>query len=797
MSTNPLTRGKKQKVQTLLQQNRIEEARVLLEQVCEADPRDAETWYLLGAVHHSMERLDEAANCLVRVIALQPDNADAYYSLGGIFQQQERFQDALNNYQQTLSINPDHLEAHCNRGSVFEAIGKFEEAARSYEQALRLAPNQPELHYNLGTAQHKLGNHDKAIEHYRRAIALHPVYAEAHNNLGMALTALGRHDEAVNSLRQAITLKADYFDAYYNLGVTLWHKGNADEAIACYQHALQIKPVFTDALNNLAAAFASQLHFDKAIEYYRRLLDINPDGADVLKNLALVYVKSARLDDATAIYQRLVALMPDDTGALNELGAVLIRLGRLSEASSCFRQALQLNPESAEAYYSMASPFATQGKLDEALLCYRQALALKPDYAVAYQALLSTLLYRPSTSPELIFEEHRRFETLLAASAYDKHQPHTNNPDPERKLRIGYMSSDFRVHPVGYSVIPLLEAVDHCRFDVILYAEVTYADKITAHLHDLADGWRSTVGLSDKTIAEMIRQDEIDILVCLAGHFDRNRLLVCAHKPAPVQVSYHDAATSGLSTMDYFITDIILNPRDSTERFSERLVHLPTFHLHPQLTFAPDVGPLPALSAGRMTFGSFNNPMKITPQVIALWSRVLKAVPESRLLLKFKNVYADKELRRHMLDGFAEHGIGAERLLLEAQADSRAGHLKWYESIDIALDPFPFNGSTTTFEALWMGTPTITLLGQTMVSRWGGSMLTRVGLPELIASTEDEYVECAIRLASDLSGLATLRSELRGRVANSTLCNAKLRTRQIERAYRYMWRKWCNTQAHA
>ncbi len=729
MSTNPLTRGKKQKVQTLLQQNRLEEARVLLEQVCAADPRDAEAWYLLGAVHHNMERLDEAANCLARVIALQPDNADAHYSLGGIFQQQGRSQDALNNYQQALSINPDHLEARCNRGAVFEATEKFEEAARSYEQALRLAPNQPELHYNLGTAHHKLGHYDKAVEHYRRAI--------------------------------------------------------------------QIKPDFTDALNNLAAVFAGQLHFDKAIECYRRILDINPDGADVLKNLALVYAKSARLDDAAAIYQRLVALTPDDTGALNDLGAVLTMLGRLSEASSCIRQALQLNPESAETYYNMASLFATQGKLDEALLCYRHALALKPDHAVAYRALLTTLLYHPSASLEMIFEEHRRFETLLATSAYDKHQPHTNNPDPERILRIGYMSSDFRVHPVGYSVIPLLEAVDHRKFDVILYAEVTHADKITAHLRDLADGWRSTVGLSNEKVAEMIRQDEIDILVCLAGHFDKNRLLVCAHKPAPIQVSYHDAATSGLTAMDYFITDIIMNPKNTLEQFSERLVRLPTFHLHPQLTFAPDVGPLPALSAGRVTFGSFNNPTKITPRVIALWSRVLKAVPESRLLLKSKNIYADKELRCRMLDGFAEHGIGAERLLLEAQMDSRAGHLKWYERIDIALDPFPFNGSTTSFESLWMGVPVITLMGQTMVSRWSGSMLTRVGLSELVAPTEDEYVECAKRLASDLSGLAALRSGLRERVANSTLCNAKLRTRQIERAYRYMWRKWCNTQTHA
>lgn len=758
--TNPLTRGKKQKAQTLLQQNHLEEAKALLEQVCDTDRRDVEAWYLLGAVNHGLRRIEEAVTCCRQVVALQPDNADAHYSLGSLFQEQKDMENALHHYQQALSIRPDFLEARSNLGRVFEAIGRLNEAAQSYEQALRLAPKQTELHYNLGNALQQLGRFEDAIEHFRQAIAIRPDYAEAHNNLGNTLTALDHVNEAVNCFHRAITLRSDYPEAHYNLGVALRNNGDLNGAIASYQRALEIKPDFTDALNNLAAVFTSQDHLDKAIGCYQRILALNPNDVGVIGHMAAAYTKMDRLNDAIAAYQRALEIEPSNTGALTNLGVTLMKAGRLDEAIVCLRQVLQYQPDSG------------------------------PDAYAAHRALLVALLYHPSCSPEQLFDEHRRFETTHALPLYARQQEHTNAPDPKRRLRLGYLSSDFHVHPVAYSMIPLLESANRRHFEIFLYAEVKSSDRITEHLESLADHWRPTIGLNDEAVAEMIRQDGIDIFVCLAGRFNQNRPLVCAYKPAPVQVSYHDGTTSGLSAMDYFITDIIMNPKNTPERFTERLVRLPTFHLHPHLTFAPAISALPAQSSGYITFGSFNNPSKITPMVIALWSRVLKSIEGSRLLLKYMNSYADGDLRRRILEQFTQHDIGADRVLLEAQYNSRADHLAWYERVDIALDPFPFNGSTTTFEALWMGVPVIALLGQTMVSRWSGSMATRVGHPEFVAQTEEEYVECAKQLASDIPKLAALRSNLRDQVANSPVCDARARSRQLERAYRYMWRKW-------
>jgi len=370
----------------------------------------------------------------------------------------------------------------------------------------------------------------------------------------------------------------------------------------------------------------------------------------------------------------------------------------------------------------------------------------------------------------------------------------TNDPAPDRRLRIGYLSSDFRNHPVGSNVLPLLSSHDREKFEVFCYADVSRPDAMTERFQSCADHWRPIAGKPDSEVAAMVRADGIDVLVCLAGRFDGNRPLVCVYRPAPVQVSFHDGATSGLEEMDYWLTDGFLHPPGTPEIFTEELCRLAVFYQYPPIAEAPTVETLPADQAEFVTFGSFNNPAKINADVIDLWARVLESVPGSRLLLKFKNLYGQASLQGRVSESFAACGIEPDRIMFEASSDTSAEHLGRYGAVDIALDTFPFNGATTTFQALWMGVPVVSLCGETFISRAAGSMLHHVGLGDLAVDTPEAYVASARDLAGNLERRRSLRESLRERVAASPLCDAPAYARSMETAYRDMWGRWCAEQ---
>jgi predicted O-linked N-acetylglucosamine transferase (SPINDLY family) len=366
-----------------------------------------------------------------------------------------------------------------------------------------------------------------------------------------------------------------------------------------------------------------------------------------------------------------------------------------------------------------------------------------------------------------------------------------NDRDPERPLRIGYLSADFRANPIALNVIGLIERRDRTWFQAYCYGEVQRPDEITRRYQAAADGYRSTVGIDDDGVAAMIRSDRIDVLFCMAGHTAYNRLLVCAQKPAPVQISYGDLTTTGLATMDWWITDPVIHPEDTRERFTERLLRVPLLVLHEPPAESPAVAPLPATASGIVTFGSCNNAAKLNDRVFALWARVLGAVPRSRLLLKYVNWFANPSAQRRIVDAFVGRGIDASRILFDGERSARARHLEILNRIDIALDPFPFNGCTTTFEALWMGVPVVTLAGERWLGRMGIGTLAPLGLGSLAARDEDGYVAAAVALASDLDALATLRAGLRRRVQSSPLVDAEAYARSVEAAFRTAWCDWC------
>jgi predicted O-linked N-acetylglucosamine transferase (SPINDLY family) len=636
--------------------------------------------------------------------------------------------------------------------------GRLQAAEQIYRLILQAEPNHADALHLLGVAAHQVGKHEAAVEYIRRAIGLKGTEAEFHNNLGGAYCQLRRIPEAAACYRRALELNPGYVEAHYNLGNVLRDQGKLDDAAACWRRALELKPEFAEAHNNLGVALKGR----------------------------------GKLDEAVACYHRTVELKPDFAEAHNNLGVALGEQGKLDEAVACYRRALDLRPDYAEANNNLGNAWKDQGKLDEALACYRRALELKPDYAAAHSNLVYTQVFYPRCDAQTLDEELRRWNRQHAEPLGKLVQPHSNDPSLQRRLRIGYLSPDFRGHPVGRFLLPLLESHDHQSFEIFCYASARVSDAITDRCRAHADVWRDVPGLSDEQVAQTIRQDRIDILVDLTMHMADNRLLVFARKPAPVQVTYLAyCGTTGLGTMDYRLTDPYLDPPGGDERFyCERSVRLPeTYWCYRPPAETPPVNVLPASEAGQVSFGSLNNFCKVSSPALAAWSRLLQAVPGSRLLLHVRGGSHRDRVRTFL----AEQGVSVERLVF-IDFLPMDEYFAVYQRIDLALDTFPYGGGTTTCDALWMGVPVVSLAGQTAVGRGGVSILSNVGLPELLAQDCEQYVRIAVDLAKDLPRLSELRATLRGRMQECPLMDAPRFARSIEAAYRDMWRRWCTGQ---
>ena len=429
------------------------------------------------------------------------------------------------------------------------------------------------------------------------------------------------------------------------------------------------------------------------------------------------------------------------------------------------------------------------GELDESAACYRRALELKPDFAAAHSNLVYTLIFSPRYDAQALYEEHRRWDQQHAARLAKFIRAHLNNRSPYRRLKIGYVSPDFRNHCQAFFTVPLFSAHDHEQFEIVCYADVVRGDGITRQLRSCADAWRSIVGVDDEGVAQLIRQDEIDILVDLTMHMGRNRLLVFARKPAPVQVCWLAyPGTTGVSAMDYRITDRHLDPPGQYgQYYSEESIRLPdSFWCYDPLENQTAVNALPAAAKGHISFGCLNNFCKVNPVVLEIWAEVLSAVDRSRLTI----MAAEGMHRRRVLDLLAERGVADDRVTFVAQ-QPRPQYLQTYHGIDIGLDTVPYNGHTTSLDSFWMGVPVVTLTGSTVVGRAGLCQLMNLGLPELIASGPAQFVRIAAELAEDLPRLSKLRATLRERMRASPLMDAPRFARNIEAAYREMWRRWC------
>jgi predicted O-linked N-acetylglucosamine transferase (SPINDLY family) len=646
----------------------------------------------------------------------------------------------------------------------------------------------PAALFNAAVDDLNEGNFAKAEQAFRTILARWPSYAEAMDLLGVVYAKTGRLPDAATIMQKAIATNPNLAGFHNNLGNVLSSLGRRAEAVQCYQRALALRPDDPQTLNNLGSTLYTMARLDESTAAYERALKIRPEYPEALSNYGNVLIDQGRIADAVAANQKALALNPAYPVAHNNLGNGLRRLGRYEDAVQAYIRALELRPLYADALCNLAETLKEQGRALEALAFYEKALAVDPRQAGIHSNLLLALNSIDTLSRMAAYAEHRRWGERFAAAA----TAHANAKDPDRRLRVGYVSPDFRKHSVAYFIEPVIAAHDRGHVQVFCYANVAVADAVTARLKDTAHGWRDIRGLSDADAAALIRADGIDVLVDLAGHTMDGRLPLFALKPAPVQVTYLGYPnTTGLAAVDYRLTDAVVDPEGESERYhTERLIRLANgFLCYRPPADAPDVAPPPVLANGFVTFGSCNNLAKIGPAAIAAWAAILKRVPEARLFLKSKPL-ADDGTRRRLAQRFAEHGIADERLVMTGWIVD-GNHLAVYNRIDVGLDTFPYNGTTTTCEALWMGVPVVTLAGDRHAARVGASLLTRVGLDELIADDPGTYVERAVALADDRARLGVLRAGLRDTVARSALCDAPGFTRALEAAYREMWRAWC------
>lgn len=644
--------------------------------------------------------------------------------------------------------------------------GDLDGAAEAYQAILKKDPENCDCLHMLGVLLCQRGMPDEGIRLISRAIAANPSIPGFRSNLANALLEAGKPEEALEECREAVRLQPDHAEAYLIAGICLTRLGRPEQAMQSYEQAIGFNPGLARAHNNLGILLMKRGDPDGAFRSYSRAVEADPGYAEAYNNLGNLHKSAGRPFEAIGFFEKAVALKKDYADAYTNLGGALKDLGRIEEALACDRMARDLNP-------------------DNPVFCSNYLL---------------TLHYCQDLDPRELFEAHAEWGAVTATRLWGKPTvSHGNDPDPDRRLRIGYVSGDFRTHSVAYFIEPVLEAHDRSGFEIYCYSDADSPDETTARLQRLDVRWRDVSHMSAPEIAEAVRKDRIDLLVDLAGHTGRKQMHIFALKPAPVQVTYLGYPdTTGLPAMDYRITDTQADPPGIAEPLNTETLLRPGrgfLCYRPPLT-APEVGMPPFLENGFITFGSFNNRAKINRNVAQVWSEIMKALPSSRLVIKSVSL-GDGQTRADLQGMFVHSGIEAERITLHGFSKAVSDHFGLYGTVDIGLDTFPYNGTTTTCEALWMGVPVITLEGDSHHSRVGRSILHHAGLSRFIAASPIDYVEKAVHLARSRELLKSLRTGLRSRLKDSPLMDAPGFASSLESEYRKIWREWCGSGREA
>lgn len=753
-------------------------------------PDDHAALHWLGVLHAQQGELQEAEGLLKRAAAIAPDQAIYHVNLGTVLKKQRRLGESLECFKRALAIDADNPEILNSFGSALLALGRENEALPYFDEALAKAPDFLGALTNAGIAQQALGRLEEATETFTKAVAVNPGDADAHSNLGLILHLRGKLPEAQAALVEAVRLDPANASAHNNLGLAYLAQGEPGKARDCFTTVLDIEPHHPDAHANLGRALEQLGRAEDAIRHCRMALSLAGELPHLQMNLASALGRAGQMEESLSVLRTVVSRHPESLPARTALGFTLMKLGNLQGASAEFQKALELRPDDAYTLNSLGLCRLTTGDAAGAIASFRQAASLDPGYVRARSNLLLALNYLPAIDRSELYEAHKAFAETFERPLRPCWPAHRNVREPERRLKLAYVSGDFYQHAVSFFSEPVLSLHDKSRFEVFCLHAGSQDDAFTARFRRHADHWLSIAHLSNDAACALVRELEIDILVDLSGHTAGNRLGAFMRKPAPVRVHWLGyLTTTGLQSIDYRITDARADPPGESDRYySERLVRLPSVW-----AFAgpgepgPEVSPLPCLVSTQFTFACFNAVAKITDEVIECWSSVLHRVSDSVLAL---GNAGDAQVAAGITERFAYRGIPESRLRFAPRLPL-SEFLKLHHDVDLALDPFPYNGGVTTCHALWMGVPPVTLKGDRYMARIGADMLEQLGLDHFVASSRDEYVDLAVGWAHRRAELAEIRRTLRQRLRDSALGDVAGFTRELESAYRQMWRAWC------
>lgn len=793
----------------------------LAQKITKDFPEEGLAWKLLGSLYQQQAALQDAADAFLQASKSLKKDAEVFYNLANVYAQLQEPAQAIKYYRQTLKLNPAFSRAYANWASVLKQGGQLKEAEKLLRRGLNIHQQDGRVNFELATLLHEAGKPLEAIQYYREASAIEPDNAVIYFNMAVAFELVKNDSEAILAYESAIANHPEYVEAYSHLGALYLRNGHFEEAeqwlLAGYaihpqdlsllkslaqlyrvtqrtreyqryvDQVMHLQDFNPEQLNNVAAELLDQNLFGEAERYCQKALAQDPDNPYIYANLGLIENARSAFEKACQNFEKALEMLPDSAVLLSNYSISLRALGRYAEAISCLEKSISLKPDHLSAYINLASVHLDLGEVPLAVQTLQKVLEYDPDHVMALRNLLFSDSYADYLSDEqyAAYVEKLGQVQMQGKTPFQAWQLHAG----DQRLRIGLVSADLRRHPVGYFIESWLKHFNPAQLEIYGYSTDGREDVLTYELKSYCNQWRSLAGLTDHQAAQRIHEDGIHILLDLSGLTSGTRLPIFAWKPAPVQATWLGYwGTTGLPAMDYVIADPVSVNEQVAQRFSEQVAYLP----HTRMCFtAPGfdipVNALPALQAGHITFGCYQNYTKVTDQVLALWGRIFKAVPTAKLRWQCK-AFNDEVAKAEAIRRLEQAGITAQRCRFLGTS-SREAYLESHHEVDFILDTFPFSGGTTTCEALWMGVPTLTLLGNSLIARQGASMLTCAGLPDWVADSHEQYVEKAIAFAQDPQKLALIRTNLREQVLRSPLMDAAQFAQDFETLLFKLWQQ--------
>jgi predicted O-linked N-acetylglucosamine transferase (SPINDLY family) len=774
----------------------------------------------LGNIYQKNGELAKAIDCFKSVLEINPDFSEMHNNLGVLFQEVSKLSDAKFHFEKALELKPKFKEANNNLGNILKTMGMLQDAKLYYEQAVSIDSSYVEAFDNLGSVDRELGLLEDAINSYKQAFKIQPINSEREYNFGLLLQDLGRYKEAIVCYQKSLDLKPENSNAYNNLGISFKEINNLDASLRSYEKAISIDSKNFHAYNNLGNIFMDLGKTDKAIDYYKKSLDIDPNFAECHNNLGVVLMNLGNVEKSIACFKKALNCNSNYADAFNNLGIASNLLGELGNSLEYYQKAKKINPSMIEVYSNLGNLLSDFDRLEEAEINYSKAFELEPNDFYNAGSLIHTrsklciwdnIKNISEALPSKVQKKLRAVQPFpllaivddpklhkKAAEIYVNHKfpenfdlPKINIYPRSNRIRIGYFSADFRLHPVANLTAELYETHDRAKFEVYAFSFGPDSnDEMNLRIKSGVDHFYDVRSMSHKDVAILSRSLEIDIAIDLGGFTQDTRTGIFAMRAAPIQVNYLGySSTMGANYIDYIIADSILIPKKMQECYSEKVVYMPNSFMvndtkkkiskrkfNRKQAELPDSG---------FVFCCFNNHYKITPTVFACWMRILTQVENSVLWLSDGNTLAVENLKKEA----TKHGVNESRIIFAPRLELREDHLVRIQLADLFLDTLPYNAHATTSDALQVKLPVLTHIGKSFASRVAASLINSVNLPELIAETQEQYEEMAIGLAKDTEKLKLVREKLKNNLPLSPLYNTPVYVKQLESAYQEMFER--------